>query len=125
MKKFLPIVLVVAMLGCASATYKAHPGSVNLFDSQTYDTLFVTHSVIESAKASLTAGSFTPAVAAAVKAAVDDLVTAYNVADTAYLVYHSAAVAGTVTPAQIAAVNSGIVQVTNATSALNSLTGAK
>jgi hypothetical protein len=114
----LSVAMAIVMTACASANYKPHPGSVNVFDSQTYDTLITTHAVIDSAKSELASGVFTPKVAAAVKAAVNDLVTSYNVADTAYTAYHTAAVAGGVTPAQTTAVTTALANVNAATAAL-------
>ena len=119
-KLFLVTALAIAMVGCASAKYTVHPGAINLFDSQTYDTLLVTHTVIESAKADLASGKFPSTVASGVKLAVDNLVTAYNVADTAYQAYHIAASAGNVTPAQTAAVSTAISNVNTATINLSS-----
>ena len=119
--KWLAVLPLAFTISCASQNYIVHPGAVNTFDSQTYDTLIVTHSVIESTKADLAAGKF-PAgkVADGVKAALNALVLSYNVTDTAYLVYHTAAAAGTATATQQAAVTAGIQNINAQTTQLTS-----
>lgn len=108
------LVLTVCLASCQH--YVAHPGSVNTFDSQAYDSILVTKTVIDSTKTDIANGVF-GSLAGTVTTAVDALVTAYNVADTAYQAYHNAAVAGTATTAQINAVTADIsalnTQVTN------------
>lgn len=96
----LPFLLCLTLGSCKTAAYVNHPGSYNTFDSQSYDTLIVTHSVIESTKADLAANKFPAQIAGAVKTALNNLITAYDVADSSYLVYHAAAAAGTATAAQ-------------------------
>jgi hypothetical protein len=114
------LVLVLFVVGCASQTYVVHPGAVNVFDSQSYDTLLVTHSVIESTKADLAAGKFPGSVGTSVSTALNALVTSYNVADTAYLTYHAAASAGTLTAVQQTSLTSALDNVNVATTNLTS-----
>ena len=114
------LLLCFLLTGCAA--YKIHPGAVNGFDSGAYDSLIVAHATIESTKADLAGNAFPASVTPAVKKAVNDLIAAYNIADTAYLDYHAAAAAGTVTQAQIDAVSNGL---TNVSTALTNLSSAK
>ncbi len=120
MKRLAVTVLFLASLlaGCATKNYVVHPGAFNIFDSQSYDTLVVTHSVIETTKADLVASKFPVSIAGGVKAALNGLIDAYDVADSSYLVYHAAAAAGTVTAAQQSAVSSAILNVNAATTNL-------
>ena len=84
--------LVLVMVGCASATYKPHPGAINLLDSQAYDVLISTHAVIEQTKADLAGGTWSANVASKVRTVLNNgLVPAYNVLDTTYQTYHLAA----------------------------------
>lgn len=110
------LTIVLTLSGCAARPL--HPGAVNQFDSQSYDILLVTDSVIQSVKTDLNNGVFSATVAPKVKDAVNYLITAYNIADTAYRTYHAAAIAGTVTPSQQSAVSASLVDVANATQSL-------
>lgn len=122
MKKILAATVVAIMLtGCAARPI--HPGAANNFDSTSYDTLTVTHNVIENTKTDLAAGAFSADIVPNIKAALNDLVTAYNVADSAYLAYHAAAVAGTATVEQANAVTAGLAQVNSATTTLVTIKG--
>lgn len=117
------LILCLFLTGCAAKTYTVHPGAVNTFDSQSYDSLLVAHSVIETCKADLAAGKFPASIAGNVKTSLNDLVTAYNVADTAYLAYHAAAVQGTATTAQTTAVTNALQGVNTATGNLTAAKG--
>lgn len=118
----LELILLVLIVGCASQTYKVHPGAANTFDSQSYDALLVTHSVIEQTKSDLANNVFAGSLAAAVKTSLNYLITAYDAADVAYLAYHSAAANNTATQAQIDAVTAAQ---SNVNSALTQLSNAK
>ena len=111
------VLLALVLLGGCAAR---HPGSANQFDSSSYDTLIVAHSVIETTKADLAANKFPPQNVGNVKTALNNLIQTYNVADTAYQSYHSAAVAGTATTAQQASLTTALANVTAATTTLNS-----
>lgn len=117
-------VLALGLGGCTKA-YQAHPGSVNTFDSVSYDSVLVAHSVIESTKTDLANGVFPATIAPKVKTALNDLVASYNIADSAYQAYHAAAVAGTATTSQANAVTSGLAQVGTATAALTAAKAGK
>jgi PBP1b-binding outer membrane lipoprotein LpoB len=116
-------VLALVLAGCVknSATI---PGAANQFDQQSYLSLVTAKSVIDSAKADLTANSFPASTVAAVKAAVNDAVTAYNAADVSYQAYHAAALAGTATAAQQANVTSAINTLNQKTAAVTAAKGA-
>jgi hypothetical protein len=109
MKRLATLVLVLALTGCAA--HVTHPGAANTFDSNSYDAVLVTHNVIETTKTDLANNAFPASIVPNVKTALNALIEGYNVADTAYQTYHSAALAGTATTAQQ----------TNLTNALNNL----
>lgn len=119
----LPSLLLVCVLfaGCAARTI--HPGAANAVDSNAYDTIFIAHNVIESTKADLSANKFPASIAPNVVTALNRLVTAYNLADQAYIAYHNAALGGTATPAQAAALQSSVTDVSTAVSAVASAKG--
>src|SRR5271156_6431527 len=111
----LPLVLFFS--GCAARPI--HPGAANSFDSNAYDALLVTDSVIQSTKADLTNNVFSATVSASVKTALNNLITAYDVADVAYVAYHSAALsAAGATAAQQTAVTTSLNSVSTSTTAL-------
>src|SRR5271156_3502939 len=93
MKRLATLALVLALTGCAA--HVVHPGSANKFDSDAYDSVLVTHSVIETTKTDLANNAFPASIAGNVKTALNDLITGYNAADAAYQAYHNAALAGT------------------------------
>ena len=124
-KANIAIALVLVTLGACGKAYQVHPGAVNTFDSQAYDTLIVAKAAIDQCKTDVSNGTFTGAVLANVETALNGLITAYNVMDSAYQVYHAAAVAGTATPAQQASVTAGATQVTTAMSNLTAAKGGK
>ena len=107
--------LMLILIGCASATYKPHPGAINLLDSQAYDVLISTHAIIEQTKADLAGGAWSATIASKVKTVLNSgLVPAYNELDTVYTAYHNAA-----NPADPGtAVQGAITTVTNQTAAL-------
>lgn len=119
MKKIISVVVLsLAMVGCAKKVTAPIPGSANSFDSDTYLTLVTTDSVIQGTKSALAANSFPPAFVSNVKTALNALITAYDAADSVYIVYHNAAMGGTATPTQQAAVATAIGQVQAATTIL-------
>ena len=117
MKAILAIVLCVGLLGC-SQNPKPVTGAANLFDSGTYLTLVTTDNIIQSTKAALAAGSFPASVVGNVKTALNNLITAYDAADAVYITYHTAALSGTSTAAQQAAVTSAVGNVQASTTLL-------
>jgi hypothetical protein len=123
MRKLILLLPLLIMFGCAA--HVQHPGTANAFDSSTFDTLLVTHNTIEQTKSALAAGSFPVAIAGNVKTALNALIKVYDDADTAYLAYHAAAMAGTATPAQSSAVTAGLSNVSSATTNLTNAKGAK
>jgi hypothetical protein len=135
MKKAVAIA-VLLIAGCAA--HVQHPGTANAFDSDTYDALLVAHSVIESTKSDIGAGSFPANILPGVKVALNGLIDAYNALDIAYCnpqsgtlpstgigtiqcssgSYHAVAMTGAVTPAQNTAIQTQVSNLNNATSAL-------
>jgi hypothetical protein len=97
------------LVSCATTT-ATHPGAVNAFDSTTYDVLLTAQAAIEAAKPLAT----TPALKTAINAAIQ----AYDVAESAYVAYHTAAVAGTATAAQQSALQTQIGNLKTSTAAL-------
>jgi hypothetical protein len=116
MKKIATLILSMAMLGCAA--HKPIVGSANQFDSDTYLTLATTDSVIQATKTALANNQFSPSLTPNVKTALNNLITAYDGADAVFQTYHAAALAGTSTAAQQAAVNSAMGQVQASTTLL-------
>ncbi len=127
-------ILAVALLFiCGCAAHPIHPGTANKFDSDSYDALLVTASVIESTKADLAANKFSPTLAPKVKTALNDLIKGYDDADLFYcgtpvgascapMSYHALALAGQATPAM----NTKLTQLQNiVTAAVNALAAAK
>jgi len=84
------------------------PGSLNQFDSDTYLALITAKGVIDQTKTDLINDIFPPNQVAIVKKSVNDLITYYNVSDTAYTAYHAASLAGTATLEQQQAVQATV-----------------
>jgi hypothetical protein len=86
-KLALPVVLALLLVACAAQNPATlHPGSINAFDSNTYDALVTAQGAIDAAKPlATTAGQ---------KAILNKVIAAYNEAKSAYLLYHSQAAAG-------------------------------
>jgi hypothetical protein len=121
MRALLAFALVLA--GCAA--HVIHPGAANAFDSSAYDSVLVAHSVIETTKTDLANGAFSASIAGNVKAALNALIKSYDIADSAYIAYHNAALAGTATTDQSNAVTAALANVNAKTSALTSAKAAK
>jgi hypothetical protein len=108
----IPITLALAVLlmsACAKKTYVQHPGALNIFDSQAYDTLLVSQDALNSAKAEFAAGR----LPASVKPLINGAVKAYNVARASWLTYRA-----TQTPADQAALQKALVDLTAAVAAI-------
>jgi hypothetical protein len=112
------VLSLLALLSNGCAARPVHPGAVNKFDSDAYDALLVTDSVIQTTRADLVNNVFPPSIAPNVKDSLNYLIRAYNVADIAYRTYHTAALSGSATPVQQADVTTALNQVSNATSTL-------
>lgn len=123
MKWLLPLILTVGMLGCAKQVTAPIPGSANQFDSSTYLSLVTVDNVIVSTRASLAGGEFSAVIAPTVKTALNNLIKAYDVANTSYRAYHNAAIAAGATQDQEAAVNAAMANVQSANAALVSVKG--
>jgi len=138
MKRFAVLLAALLIIGCSA--HPIHPGTANAFDSNAYDVLSITDNVIQSTKTALAANQFPASISGNVKAALNDLIRAYDGADLAYCgqpiaggavgtlqcapgSYHAAAMAGTATAAQSTAITNAINQVTAATTALNTAKG--
>jgi hypothetical protein len=92
--RYISLILILYIVGCASATYKPHPGAINLLDSQAFDVLVSTKAVIDQTKADLAGGTWSATIATKVKTVLNSgVIPAYNVLDTTYQAYHLAAVA--------------------------------
>lgn len=88
--RFVRIILALALCatpiittGCATSAAQ-HPGAINAFDSQAYDTLLTVQAGIEAAKVQF---ANTPAA----KEPLDKLRALYNTTMNAYKVWHSVA----------------------------------
>jgi hypothetical protein len=101
---------LIVTTGCMNrpATAQIVPGVVNQFDSDTYLALVTSKGVIDQTKVDLTNNTFPANWVSNIKTTVNDLVIAYNTADTAYTAYHIALLAGTATLEQQQAVQSTV-----------------
>jgi hypothetical protein len=122
-KRNLGLIAVLLLVGCAARV--VHPGAANKFDSDAYDAVLVAHSVIETTKTDLTNNVFPASIAGNVKTALNDIIKGYNIADTAYQTYHSAAIAGTATTAQSSAVSSALTDLQTKSAALTAAKAVK
>jgi hypothetical protein len=111
------LVATLLLVSCA-ATHPIHPGAANSFDSTAYDAVLVAHSVIETTKTDLANNTFPASIAGQVKTALNDLIKAYDIADTSYQTYHTAAIAGKATTAQSTAVSSALTDLQAKSTAL-------
>lgn len=118
MKRFAVLALAVMFLGGCAAMKPVHPNQANTFDGAAYDTLTLAQSIIDSTKADLTAGAFPPSIVGNVKAALNDLIRAYDAAKPLYAEYHAAAYNGVATVAQSNALTNAITNINNTTTAL-------
>ena len=83
---FLGPVLIIAILilmSCASAPVIQHPGAINSFDSNAYDTLITEQAAIEQAKLNI-------AQFPQFKTQLNNVIAQYNVTMEAYKIYHNA-----------------------------------
>jgi hypothetical protein len=123
------MVMVAALaIGCASA-YKVHPGAAGYITgnptatqiaaSQWYDDLSATDQVIQSTRAAFLAGKFPASAAPAIRTAFNNVVGAYDAAQSAWLVFNQSSAAGNptgqaVAQAAVAAMDSAVQQLTAA-----------
>jgi hypothetical protein len=109
--------LAISLTSCAARP--VHPGAANSFDSAAYDSLLVTHSIIESTKTDLaTSETFPASIVGNVRTALSYLIDSYNIAQKAYVTYHAAALLGKATPEQATAVQNGLTDTSLKTQAL-------
>jgi len=82
--KLVPILLIVALLGCAKKV-QVHPGAISNLDSYAYDILLVEQDAINTAKAQFQAGQLPPAA----KEPINYAIQQYNVTQGAWQAYHA------------------------------------
>lgn len=123
MRRIASLVLALALTGCAA--HVTHPGAANKFDSDSYDAVLVTHNVIETTKTDLANNAFPASIAGNVKTALNDLIKSYDIADTAYQTYHSAALAGTATASQQTTLQNALNDISTKTTALTAAKAGK
>jgi uncharacterized protein YceK len=123
--KLIPVLLVIVAMLSGCAAHVIHPGAANKFDSDAYDAILVAHSVIETTKTDLANNAFPASIAGNVKAALNDLIKGYNLADEAYQPYHNSALAGTATTAQSDAVTAALASLNTKTAALTAAKASK
>ena len=105
-KIYLPILAMLLIAACAKVPL--HPGAVNAFDSEAYDTLISVQAAIQSAKTQV---ATTPALAQ-YKPQLDQAIAAYNTTQAAYKVYHASATPTSTPPADLqASITSLVAQV--------------
>lgn len=103
------LLAVVSVGGCAvMGAHPNHPGSVNTFDSTSYDALLVADSMIKTTRTDYLSGKVPAAIMPQVHAAFNDLVAAYGAADSVYITYHVAATQGVATVAMANAVTTDL-----------------
>jgi hypothetical protein len=78
--------LFLLLAGCVKNATVSHPGAINAFDSNAYDSLVTAQGAIDAAKPL--------AVTQAQKDVINKVIAAYNAAKSAYLLYHSQVAAG-------------------------------
>jgi len=123
MKRKLVLLILGVMLASTGCIHKAPPiqGSVSQFDSDTYLAISTAKGTIDQAKVELASNAFPTNVAANVKIAINAAVAAYNTADVTYQAYHTAALQGSATPVQQAAVQSAVNNLNTSVSNLTSV----
>jgi hypothetical protein len=112
---------VVILLALLVACNRPVTGSLNSFDSNTYIALATTDGVIEGTKADLNNQAFSATVAPKVAAALNGLISAYDAARAAWLIYHG----GNTTAAQQTVVANAMANVNIATTNLTNVKGGK
>jgi hypothetical protein len=125
MKRAVGFLFLVGWLFAGCAAHAVHPGAANKFDSDSYDAVLVTHNLIETTKTDLANNAFPASIAGNVKTALNDLIKSYDIADTAYTTYHTAALAGNATAAQQTALTNALTTVSTSTAALTAAKAAK
>jgi hypothetical protein len=65
------------------------PGSTTALDADTYDALLVAHAAIEQTKTDLAANKYSATTAATVTTVLRATITAYDLAQAAYVQYHA------------------------------------
>lgn len=118
LNKIAPLILMAFLVVPVSAchNYKIHPGAVNSFDSEYYDTLLIAQAVIQAGHDAYIKGQLSPT-------GINLLVSlekAYNSARAVYLTWHDMSVAGNSQASSIQPVLQADLQsVTDAISAFN------
>lgn len=85
MFKIISTFVLGVMLGCAAHTVKAPiPGALNTFDSDSYQTLMTAQATLNSLKS-------TVATTPSLKPVLNEAISAYDIAETAWQAYHAAA----------------------------------
>lgn len=80
-----------ATLGCSHSGYVQHPGTINVFSSQTYDTLVSADAVIKQVKIDLGNNVFPAGWVPNIKKALNAAIAAYNTADLTWQAYNASA----------------------------------
>lgn len=101
--------LVLSTQACA-AHYAVHPGALNAADSAAYDTLLTAQGAINQARADNQANPLPPDL----KAALNQLVQAYNLARASWLTYRGALSANQPADAYYAQLNQNLTDLANA-----------
>lgn len=108
-------ILVLSALACVvaygCAKYQPHPGSVNTFDSKTYDTLNTSQAALDQAKKEYASGQLSGDTA---KAVINKAGDVYNVTRDAWLEYRGLVSAGKDATAVVAKIEQDIPQLISA-----------
>jgi hypothetical protein len=124
-KSIIILVTLVSLSGCGAAKHPIHPGTANTFDSDTYDALMIADNIIKTTKTDLANNAYPASLVPNVKTALNKLITIYDDADKVYREYHTAAMAGAATPAQVQSVNNSIGAVNNSLTNLATAKGVR
>lgn len=88
--------LLLILSACAGTMTPAHPGQLNAFDGAAYDSLIIAQASLSQASQQVTAAP----TLAKYKAQLNQAIAAYNTAQAAYKLYHSAPTADQATALQ-------------------------
>lgn len=119
-KSYMVAALLIALLlsGCVKQGTVLHPGQLNNFDGQAYDTIITLRGAMQQASVEVLNYPM-------YKDQVNQAIIAFNALQGSYITYHKAAAAGTATPAQQAAITQGIANLTATIAKLETAFGVK
>lgn len=109
------LLIAIAPLGCKA--YITHPGSINQFDSETYDSLISAKTIIDTARDQFSHNVLPPRF----KTPLNDLIKAYDAAYPVYKLWHAAADKAQPADQLLAELNKDIAELVKAITAFRSI----